>query len=434
MNGFLVAAPHSGSGKTLVTLGILRSFRDLGWLVSPAKAGPDFLDPTFLELASGVPCMNLDPWAMRPTLLRHLASVSDEHCLVVEAMMGLFDAASDGHGSPADLASMLGLPVVLVVDCSRQSHSIAALVSGFLHYRPDVHIAGVILNFVVSDRHEAMLREALDSVTPVLGVLRRDESLTMPSRHLGLVRASELSPDIISRAASAVSASIDLTFLRSLTRTDTDTPPPTDTLTSPPTFVPPLGQRISVACDDAFSFLYTHLLSGWREQGAEIDFFSPLSDESPSSDCDAIFLPGGYPELHAAQLSAADNFAESLRRRSPDTVIYGECGGYMTLGEGLIDSSGVRHKMCGLLPLVTSFDVPCRTLGYRRLKLLCDCCLGSSGSLFLSHEFHYSSLTSESGDSLFSCTDTRGTTSEVGLRSGLVMGSYMHIVDIGGSE
>ena len=425
MSGFMIAAPQSGSGKTLLTLGILRAFRDNAWDVCPVKAGPDFLDPTFLELSSGAACINMDPWAMRPSLIKHLASCC-EGTLIVEAMMGLFDGAADRRGSPADLASLLGLPVVLVIDCSRQSHSVAALVSGFINHRLDVEIAGVILNFVVSDRHETLLRQALESLTPVLGVLRRDESLVIPSRHLGLVRAEELSSDIIDSISSKVTSAVDIDALCSLQRIDSST-------AYPPDLFPPLGQHISIARDSAFCFLYEHLLLSWREQGAEISFFSPLNDESPSPSSDVIFLPGGYPELHASRLSNATNFMNSLRRRSSDTYIYGECGGYMVLGEGLVDSSGVRHQMSGLLPLVTSFASPSRTLGYRRVELLSDCFLGGIGTEFYGHEFHYSTIVSESGASLFSASDARGETFEAGLCSGLVLGSYMHLVDIGGT-
>mgnify|MGYP000459966113 CR=1 FL=1 len=215
MNGFLVAAPHSGSGKTTVTLGLLRALRNRGVPLAPAKAGPDYIDPAFHEAASGESCINLDPWAMRPELLHALADshAGDDRLLVVEGMMGLFDGAADGQGSAADLAVLLGLPVVFVVDCGRMAHSIAALVSGFTSFREDVEIAGVILNRVGSARHEAMLRDALDARgISVLGVVHRQEELHLPSRHLGLVQAGE-HEDIerfLADAAFGMSVGIDL--------------------------------------------------------------------------------------------------------------------------------------------------------------------------------------------------------------------------------
>jgi len=427
MNGFLVAAPHSGSGKTTVTLGLLRALRNRGVKLAPAKAGPDYIDPAFHEAASGETCINLDPWAMRPALLHAIANnhAGDDRLLIVEGMMGLFDGAADGQGSAADLAVLLGLPVVFVVDCGRMAHSITALVSGFMDFRQDVEIAGVILNRVGSARHEAVLREALNARDiEVLGVVHRQDELHLPSRHLGLVQAGE-HEDIerfLADAAFAISAGIDLDRLAALTVQGRGS-------NRTATRLPPLGQRIAVARDEAFAFSYPHLLDGWRDQGAEISFFSPLADEMPSEGSDAIYLPGGYPELHAGRISAAGRFVGGLRDAAQAGVrIYGECGGYMVLGDGLIDGDGVRHAMAGLLPVTTSYAKRQRHLGYRRLKPLA----GAPWDLPLTaHEFHYSTLASEGeGERLYSASDARGDAlGEVGLRRGSVSGSYMHVID-----
>lgn len=427
MNGFLVAAPHSGSGKTTVTLGLLRALRNRGVPLAPAKAGPDYIDPAFHEAASGASCINLDPWAMRPDLLHTLANghSGDDRLLVVEGMMGLFDGAADGAGSAADLAVMLGLPVVFVVDCGRMAHSIAALVSGFMSFREDVEIAGVVLNRVGSARHEQMLREALDKhgVT-VLGVVQRQEELHLPSRHLGLVQAGE-HEDIerfLTDAAFSVSVGIDLDRLAALTVKGRGANRTASRL-------PPLGQRIVVARDEAFAFSYPHVLDGWRQQGAEVSFFSPLADETSPVDADAVYLPGGYPELHAGRIAAADRFMAGLRGAAKAGVrIYGECGGYMVLGEELVDGEGGRHRMAGLLPVTTSYAKRQRHLGYRRLEPLA----GAPWILPLTaHEFHYSTLISEGdGERLFSASDARGDRiGEAGLRRGSVSGSYMHVID-----
>ena len=339
--------------------------------------------------------------------------------------MGLFDGAADGRGSAADLAVLLGLPIVFVVDCGRMAHSIAALVSGFISFRQDVEFAGVILNRVGSARHEAMLREALDARgVAVLGVVHRQDELHLPSRHLGLVQAGE-HEDIehfFADAAFSMSAGIDLDRLMSLTVQGRGSNRNAMRL-------PPLGQRIAVARDEAFAFSYPHLLAGWRAQGAEISFFSPLADEIPSGESDAIYLPGGYPNCMPGRISAAGRFLGGLRVAAEAGVqVYGECGGYMVLGDELIDGEGERHQMAGLLPVTTSYAKRQRHLGYRRLKPLA----AAPWDLPLTaHEFHYSTLVSEgAGERLFSASDARGDMlGQVGLRRGSVSGSYMHVID-----
>jgi cobyrinic acid a,c-diamide synthase len=430
VKGFLIAAPHSGSGKTTVTLGMLRALRERGLSVASAKAGPDYIDPAFHGAASGRECVNIDPWAMRPEMVLKLAhdfSLGAD-TLVVEGMMGLFDGAADGKGSSADLAQLLGLPVVLVVDCARLSHSVAALVSGFAHFREGLELAGVILNNVASPRHEAMLRQALSVLsTPILGVLPPSPALSLPSRHLGLVQSAEHEnlELFIAAAARAVEAGIDLKTLLlighragnygKLAEID---------------IIPPPAQRIAVAHDQAFAFSYPHVLTGWKRAGAEIDLFSPLENEAPRIDCGMVYLPGGYPELHAARLSEANKFRAGMEAaRERGAVIYGECGGYMLLGEGLVDAEGSRHRMLGFLPLETSFAERQRHLGYRRLK-------GAAGSPFPSrytaHEFHYSTIERQgAGLPLFAAEDALGADlGPAGLVQGNVCGSYMHLIDL----
>lgn len=221
MSGLLIAAPASGSGKTTVTLGLLRALSEAGHKLAPGKAGPDYIDPAFHAAASGETCLNFDPWAMRPELIAANAALHRQggRTLVVEAMMGLYDGAADGTGSAADLALMLGLSVVLVVDCARTSHSVAALVKGFADFRPGLLIVGVIINRVASDRHEAMLRQALDTIRmPVLGVIRTDTGLALPERHLGLVQAAEQADleGFITHAAQVVAKAVISTPLSGL--------------------------------------------------------------------------------------------------------------------------------------------------------------------------------------------------------------------------
>ncbi|MGI9354231.1 MAG: cobyrinate a,c-diamide synthase [Rhizobiaceae bacterium] len=428
MNGFLIAAPQSGSGKTTVTLGLMRSLKRQGVVTAPAKAGPDYIDPAFHAFASGVDCVNLDPWAMRPELLRSLAAdCAALGTLVVEGMMGLFDGAADGSGSAADLAVLLGLPVVLVIDTARQSHSIAALASGFRDHRPDVRIAGVILNRIGSKRHEVMLRAALQGIgMPVLGAMMRDDDLVLPSRHLGLVQAREHEEleFFVERAADAVEQGTDIDALLSLHRVGTNTAAPCEN-------IPPLGQLTAVACDDAFAFIYPHLINNWRGQGAQASLFSPLADEGPTVDCDAVFLPGGYPELHVGRLASNMRFMGELHdAANRGALIYGECGGYMVLGDGLVDSDGIRHKMAGLLRLETSFAARKLQLGYRMIEQQSNLPFGMRGTTFSAHEFHYSTATREEGESLFRAKDALDQDLGLkGLRCGNVAGSYMHLID-----
>jgi cobyrinic acid a,c-diamide synthase len=431
--GILIAAPASGSGKTTLTLALLRALRQGGRKVGAFKAGPDYLDPMLLARACGRPAANLDGWAMR---IETLAGLGDQVAAGVdlvlgEGVMGLFDGAADGQGSTADLASLLDLPVILVVDARGMAASAAALVEGFTRHRDDVEIAGVIFNHVASDEHEALLRRACDDrfAQPVLACLPSDPQLALPARHLGLVQAAEV-PELetfLERAAAIVGARTDLDRLVRLAR-----PFGLGLYGPPPRPLRPLGQRIAVARDLAFAFAYRAVLDGWRVAGAEVLPFSPLADEAPAAAADAVYLPGGYPELHAGRLAASARFLAGLRAAATRSAfVYGECGGYMALGRALIDREGGSHAMAGLLPVVTSFAEPRRQLGYRRLRLLEACPLGAAGTTFRGHEFHYASLVeSAAAPPLFEVTDARRRAlGEMGMRAGTVAGSFLHLID-----
>ena len=399
-----------------------------GLTIQSAKAGPDFIDPAFHAAATGKECINLDPWAMRPGYLRSLAS-DDTRMLVVEAMMGLFDGGADGSGSAADLAILLGLPVVLVVDASKQSHSIAALVHGFCTFRKDIEIAGVILNKVGSARHETMLREALDAQdVPVFGCIMRNDDLALPERHLGLVMAGEHQDldRFLDGAADLIEQSVDMDLLIELHQEK-----PSDHLSNAAALLPP-GQKIAIARDQAFAFCYPHLMNGWKSHGAELTFFSPLNDEAPTLDCDCVYLPGGYPELHAERLASNQNFKNGIGRAATNgAFVCGECGGYMVLGQGLIDREGKRHEMTGLLPLVTSFHNRKLSLGYRLAQPLSDLPFASKTTFLTTHEFHYSTIDrTGTANALFHAEDARGQDLGLcGMHIGNVAGSYLHVID-----
>lgn len=422
MVSFVVAAPASGSGKTVTTLGLVAALVRRGHDVQPAKVGPDYLDTAWLAAAAGRPAVNLDPWAMRPALLASLAA--HDH-LVVEGVMGLFDGPSSGRGSTADLARSLGLPVVLVVSAERQSHSVAALAHGFATFDPAVGVAGVVLTKVASARHESMLVGALGRAgIACFGAIARDRALALPARHLGLAQPGERADlaEAVAAIAERVAGQVDLAALERLERgPHLPAPPP------PP--LPPLGSRIAIAQDAAFGFTYAHHLAGWRAAGASVHPFSPLAGEAPDPAADAIVLPGGYPELFAGRLAAASAWRDGLARAAAAGVtVYGECGGYMALGRALVDGEGTAHAMAGLLPVTTSFAHPRRTLGYRRLA--------HDGTLFppalLGHEFHYATVAAE-GPPLFRAADTDGAPlGPIGTRIGRVAGSFAHVIDIAG--
>ncbi len=427
--GFIIAAPASGTGKTVLTLGLVAALRQHGLRVAVAKTGPDYIDPQFLAAAAGGPCLNLDPWAMPPEDLRARTARHAEGAdlLVVEGVMGLFDGAAGGGGSTADLADVLGLPVILAVDAGRQAQSIAATVHGFATFRPRPEVCGVIATHVASDRHAGMVQAALDELTlPYLGALRKDSALTLLSRHLGLVQAHELAAltDVVHAARANVAAHLDLDQLVALSGSLTASAGAVERL-------PSLGQHIAVADDVAFGFAYPHMLGDWQAQGAQITPFSPLKDEAPSEIADAVFLPGGYPELYAGQLAAAYIFLDGLKQAAGrGALIYGECGGYMVLGRALIDADGVSHRMADLLGHVTTFAERKRHLGYRTLE-------NAGHARFFSqrlrgHEFHYSALADAGRDPpLFRASDSRGVElGDYGGCRGTVMGSYAHVISV----
>ena len=433
-SGIILAAPASGSGKTVLCAGLLAFWRNRGCAVRAFKAGPDYIDPGYHRLASGHDCVNLDPWGMRPaTLARRAAALSEGAELVVgEGAMGLFDGARDGTGSTADLAAGLGLPVVLVVDARGQGASVAALAEGFANHRPDVTVAGVILNRVASAAHERLLRDALEARTiAVLGAVPRDDALGLPSRHLGLVQASECGQPWLEGAVAVVGRSVDTEALAALARPlRAVVAEPAESAAGPA--IPPLGQRIAVAHDAAFGFCYEALMEDWRAAGAAVLPFSPLADEAPDAGADAVYLPGGYPELHAGPIAGAARFLAGLRGAAGRGAhIFGECGGYMVLGHGLIDGDGERHAMAGLLPLETSFRERRLALGYRRARLAADGPLGKAGATYRGHEFHYCRVISEEGDRpLFATSDATGAPlGHAGMSAGPVAGSFIHLID-----
>jgi cobyrinic acid a,c-diamide synthase len=429
---FIIAAPHSGAGKTIVTLAILAALERRGVAVRAAKAGPDYIDPAFHAAATDAPSVNLDSWAMPPALLDAMAAqaAGSADIFVIEGVMGLFDGtngAAGRRGATADLAAHFGLPVVLVLDVSRQAQSAAAVVRGFASHDPAVRIAGVILNRVASEKHRALVGEAITALgIPIFGAVPREATLALPERHLGLVQAGEHADlaSLIDRLAVMAERHLDLDGIIA------SAVPLTMSATNIAAAVPPPGQRIALAHDRAFSFVYPHLLAAWRKAGAEVLPFSPLADEPPPDRADCCWLPGGYPELHADTLASAQNFHNGLRRFAETRPLHGECGGYMVLGQTLEDADGHRHAMTGLLGHATSFAKRKLHLGYRTARLLADGVLGRKGAIVRGHEFHYASLTSTGDDAFFAdLYDGEGRAlGNAGGRRGNVTGTFFHAI------
>jgi cobyrinic acid a,c-diamide synthase len=429
----MIAAPRSGSGKTTATLGLLRAFKRRGLDVVGLKSGPDYIDPAFHAAASGRDGVNLDSWAMTPGLLATLAkqATGPGALALCEASMGLFDGvpAENGRtGASADVAAALGIPVVLVIDVSGQAQSAAAIVKGCASYDARLEVAGVIVNRIGSERHRRLVVEAIEAMgAPVLGALPRNDKIALPERHLGLVQAGETEAleARLETIADFIEAHVDCGRVLELAG-ELDFAASIQT----PAAVRPPGQRIALARDAAFSFIYPHLLQGWRAAGAEIVSFSPLADESPPSACDVCWLPGGYPELHAGRLAAATRFREGLRRFAETRPVHGECGGYMALGESLIDASGAVHAMAGLLGVETSFAKRRMTLGYREARIASGCALGPAGALLRGHEFHYATIVAAGADDPFAFVrDVYGSAeAAAGSRRGPVTGSFFHVI------
>ena len=428
--GLMISAPASGTGKTTLMLGMLRALANRGVTVQPFKSGPDYIDPAFHLAASGRPSYNLDSWSMSQDLLGHLvAAAQGADLALAEGSMGLFDGVAlpgeTGSGASADISAMAGWPVILILDASGQAQSAAATALGFASMRDDVNLAGVVLNRVASPRHEALLRAGMDQVgVRVLGALPRRGAVELPERHLGLIQAEE-QPELqalLDEAGAFIAENLDLDAVLEAAGTTRLAPGLVAT-------TPPPGQRIALARDAAFSFVYPHLLDSWRAAGAEVFPFSPLADEAPDSTADICWLPGGYPELHAGKLAAADTFRSTMHSFAKSRPVHGECGGYMVLGDSLTDKDGVNHKMLGLLGLETSFEKRKMHLGYRQATLQAPMLGYETGTRLRGHEFHYTTILAQPDTALAQVSDSNGLdVPETGSRRGNATGTFFHLI------
>jgi cobyrinic acid a,c-diamide synthase len=368
------------------------------------------------------------PQAMIETLIDH---AGDADLVLAEGAMGLFDGAAaegaSGTGASAEIAALTGWPVLIVLDPAGQAQTAAAVAAGLAAFEPSVRIAGVVLNRVASPRHEALVRKGMErgGVT-VFGALPRHSPIALPDRHLGLVQAEETAhlTELLDIAAALVAEKIDLDALFRAAAGKVDRPKPAVL-----TRIRPPGQRIALARDAAHSFIYPHLLEAWRAAGTEILPFSPLSDEAPDKTADVCWLPGGYPELHAGRLSAASRFRSSLKAFAETRPVHGECGGYMVMGTGLVDSDGARHEMTGVLGLETSFAARRMHLGYRLARLEAPIPGYARGTRLRGHEFHYATVLSQPDAPLAAVSDANGAAvAESGSRKGQATGSFFHFI------
>jgi cobyrinic acid a,c-diamide synthase len=427
----VISAPASGAGKTTVTLALARAYRERGLKVQCFKSGPDYIDPAFHAAATGRASVNIDSWAMARETIEALVSRSaDADLVLAEGSMGLFDgvavAGVCGTGATADIAGMMGWPVLLVIDPSGQAQTAAAVAAGLRDFRDGVRLAGVVLNRVASARHEDLVRRALAGAgITVFGALPRHAAIGLPKRHLGLVQAEEQEEigGLIGEAARFITEHVDLDAVLRSASAWSPQAVARDQKINPP------GQRIALARDAAFSFVYPHMLDAWRRAGAEIATFSPLADEGPDVSSDICWLPGGYPELHAGRLASNMRFRRALRSFAERWPVHGECGGYMVLGGGLTDADGARHEMTGLLGLETSFAQRRMHLGYRLAELAAPIPGYRAGARLRGHEFHYSTVISQPDTPLAVVRDANGAVvAETGSRRGQVTGTFFHII------
>jgi len=435
-----IAGVASGVGKTTVAAGLMAALHRQGLIVQPFKCGPDYIDPSYHERAAHRPCRNLDAWMLEDRQLTEGFSRAcrDVDVAVVEGVMGLFDGSNwhDERASTAQIAKLLGVPVLLVVDIAGAARSAAAVVLGCQQFDPAVEIRGVILNFAGSEGHAKGCAAAITGITglPVLGWLPREPALQIPQRHLGLVPGGEnLASDLLIDAiADAVAQRFDLAQIMQIARSADDLPSSSETTAAKR----PRGPRrpiLAVARDEAFCFYYPENLELLAEAGAHIEYFSPLRGEVPSLQAAGVYLGGGYPELHAQKLAcnvALWDALKALRRRN--APIYAECGGFMALTQGLIDREGRRWSMAGLIPGITRMTGKIAALGYRHATAACANLLSETGEVLRGHEFRYSTWETDSPIAADYAWQLRGSRTEApadaaGYARGNLLASYVHI-------
>lgn len=460
----IIAGTGSGAGKTTVTLGLMRALAQRGLSVQGFKCGPDYIDPTYHTAVTGRPSLNLDAWMTSPEYVRDtFEKASAGHDIsIIEGVMGLYDGKDplSNTGSTAEIALVTQTPVILVVDVRSMARSAAAIVLGFQQLEPELHIAGVIVNRCGSAGHYTIVKKAIEQMCdiPVVGWLKRDEDMSIPERHLGLVPAierGELEP-LFQRAADVLMEGTDLDLLLDLA---TSAPPLNTEELSPATTahadsanaesgsnydlhsnsVIHVNNRhvsyvmqpvIAVARDAAFNFYYPDNLELLEAAGARLQYFSPLAGEGIPTDVDGIYLGGGFPEEFAAEIAGNQGFLEGLRQAAQSNMpLFAECGGYMVLGETLTDREGVTFDMAGIIPAQVQMQKKRAALGYREASSVRDSFLLKKGEVLRGHEFHYSTMTYRDEETIPYAYETKGMRGlkQEGYAAGNIVAGYTHV-------
>ncbi|MBI5252599.1 MAG: cobyrinate a,c-diamide synthase [Desulfomonile tiedjei] len=436
----VIAGVSSGVGKTSVTLAVVRALRKRGLRVQVFKVGPDFLDPTYLSIASGQPCYNLDGWMAGPDYMRRLFEEKSDHAdiAVIEGVMGLFDGSDPvgPEGSTAETARLLDAPVILVVNTHGMARSVAALVKGYAEFDSRISVAGVIANHCGSERHGSWMAESLGAckLPPVVAAIPRGAFPELPSRHLGLVTADSrnLTESILDALAAALEryGSVD----EILRMAGADSVPSESRMGADLSKQDASASlRLGVALDEAFHFYYPDNLEALEAAGFELVYFSPISRERLPEDLDAVYIGGGYPETHAASLAENRTMLESIRRFAQSgRPLYAECGGLMYLAQGIELLDGVRHELVGLLPQWTKMLAKRRSLGYVEVSFSEDSLFARAGDKLRGHEFHYSELTGDpASDGNWRCVYSlkrrrNNEDASEGFQCGNILASYVH--------
>ncbi len=428
----IISAPWSGSGKTTVGMGIMAALCEAGLSVQPFKTGPDFIDPQYHRKITGRISRNLDGWMMKPDGVHktYARGCAGADICVVEGAMGLMDGIGKGgiRGSTAEIAKLLGIPVVLVIDARGMAGSAAAVLKGFEGIDPDVNIAGVIFNRVGSERHAAMLKAAVKRYcgARVIGAVPREEGLEMPSRHLGLTTDIDgiLTPEFIRRLRDTVNKHVDIGALVKIASTAKEADTPRGIKTAGPK-----ASALAVAMDEAFCFYYQDNLDELESLGIEIVPFSPLKDGGLPENISGIYFGGGYPEMYARGLALNDFVMRDVREAARAALpIYAECGGLMYLSEGITDMEGVFHPMAGLIPARTKMLHRRKALGYREVTITGNT-LFPKGATARGHEFHYSEPgpMGRGARCVYKLNNAFGEEAFEGYAAGNILASYVHL-------
>ncbi|WP_025693826.1 cobyrinate a,c-diamide synthase [Paenibacillus durus] len=435
-NRIVIAGTGSGAGKTTVTIGLMAALKRRGLRVQGFKCGPDYIDPTYHTAVTGRPSRNLDTWMLSHDIMREIFLRASEGAdvSVIEGVMGLYDGKDplSNTGSTAEISALLKSSVILVVNAQSMARSAAAVVLGFQKLDESIRIAGVVVNKCGSRGHYQLVKAAIEQECgiPVVGGLGRDEGLSIPERHLGLVPAIERGEldGLFDRAADLVEGGVDIEAVLSRAGTAPPLAWPKERLFSAGPRPNP-GPAIAVARDAAFNFYYRENLELLEQYGATLVYFSPLAGDTVPDDADGLYIGGGFPEEFAAKLAADERVKRNLRARIQEGLpVFAECGGYMYLTRSITDRAGVTHAMAGLIPADVTMQDKLAALGYREATALRDCLLMEAGEVIRGHEFHYSKLTAdqENYPYVYETKGLRGTGLE-GYHSENMMAGYTHL-------